>query len=293
MEGAKRNSSNCQLLDLPWEDILLPHVLCHIPLRQLMILQRVSKLFSDLIQLYLANCRCFDTSQVGSSLPKNAFCKMLKDNQVLQSLALQTCSDWLTDKELLPVIGQNHHLLRIDMNGCTKLTRQALVAVSISCSNLQYVSLRHCEWVDSLSLRSMADHCSNLESIDLTACRQLKDEAVIYLAKKCRKIKSLSLAVNANISDVSVEDVAKCCPNLEHLDLTGCLRVRNQSIRTVAEYCAKLSSLKVNHCHNVTESSLGVLRKRGVEIDVELPLQRALVLLQDVVGFAPFINLQI
>lgn len=63
--------------------------------------------------------------------------------------------------------------------------------------------------------------------------------------------------------------------------------------RTVAEYCPKLQSLKVNHCHNVCESSLGVLRRRNVEIDVEPPLQRALVLLQNVVGFAPFINLQI
>ncbi|ROI83763.1 F-box/LRR-repeat protein 15 [Anabarilius grahami] len=71
---------------------------------------------------------------------------------------------------------------------------------------------------------------------------------------------------------------------LQHLDV---------SEWTLAEYCPKLQSLKVNHCHNVTESSLGVLRRRNVEIDVEPPLQRALVLLQDVVGFAPFINLQI
>lgn len=63
--------------------------------------------------------------------------------------------------------------------------------------------------------------------------------------------------------------------------------------RTLAEYCPKLQSLRVNHCHNVTESSLDPLRKRNVVIDVEPPLQRALVLLQDVLGFAPFINLQI
>lgn len=63
--------------------------------------------------------------------------------------------------------------------------------------------------------------------------------------------------------------------------------------RVLAEYCPKLRSLKVKHCHNVAESSLSVLRSRGVELDVEPPLQRALVLLQDVVGFAPFINLQI
>lgn len=350
--------NRCHLLDLPWEDVLVPHVLCYLPLQQLVSLQRVSKQFHNLIQVYLANCRTFDLLsvspdysilplwmhtlyissyisedkgvlcsfllclQIGPSVPKAAFCTMLKDNKVLQSLSLQNCSDWVTDKELLPVIGQNMHLQRLDMAGCAWLTRHSLVAVSLSCLHLQHLGLAHCEWVDSLSLRSLADHCGGLQSIDLTACRHLKDDAICYLARKCLSLRSLSLAVNANITDESVEEVAKNCRGLEQLDLTGCLRVRNHSIRysksrflhfvpglcmnsafmwpsaccahrTLAEYCPKLQSLKVNHCHNVTESSLDPLRKRNVVIDVEPPLQRALVLLQDVLGFAPFINLQI
>jgi len=64
-------------------------------------------------------------------------------------------------------------------------------------------------------------------------------------------------------------------------------------VRVLAEYCPKLRSLKVKHCHNVAESSLSVLRNRGVELDVEPLPQTALVLLQDMAGFAPFINLQI
>nr|XP_020461025.1 F-box/LRR-repeat protein 15 isoform X1 [Monopterus albus] len=291
-EGAKMRTS-CHLLDLPWEDVLVPHILCHLPLQHLVRLQRVSKQFHSLIQVYMANCRVFDLSLIGPSIPKEAFCSMLKDNKVLQSLSLKSCSDWLTDKELLPVIGQNQHLQRVDMSGCVWLTRHSLVAVSLSCMHLQHLGLAHCEWVDSLSLRSLADHCGGLQSVDLTACRQLKDDAICYLAKKCLNLQCLSLAVNANVTDESVEEVAKNCRGLEQLDLTGCLRVRNQSIRTLAEYCPKLQSLKVNHCHNVTESSLDPLRKRNVVIDVEPPLQRALVLLQDVLGFAPFINLQI
>ncbi|XP_065264616.1 F-box/LRR-repeat protein 15 [Emys orbicularis] len=291
--GETRPCPRGHLLDLPWEDILVPHILCHLPLRQLLSLQRVSKSFQTLIQLYLANMRCFDSSQVGPHLPKAAFCNLLKDNEVLQQLALQNCSDWLTDKELLPVIGQNHHLQEIQLSSCLQLSRHALVAISLSCPHVRGLSLAHCEWVDSLSLRSLADHCKGLESLDLTACRQLKDEAICYLAQKCSRLKSLSLAVNANVGDTAVEEIAKCCPELEHLDLTGCLRVKNESIRVLAEYCTKLRSLKVKHCHKVAESSLSVLRGRGVELDVELPLQRALVLLQDGVGFAPFINLQI
>uniref|UniRef100_A0A672MR78 F-box/LRR-repeat protein 15 n=1 Tax=Sinocyclocheilus grahami TaxID=75366 RepID=A0A672MR78_SINGR len=283
----------CQLLDLPWEDVLVTHVFCYLPLRHLVSLQCVSKSFRSLIQVYLANCRKFDPAQTGPHIPKEAFCSMLRHNQVLHHLCVSNCSDWITDKELLPVIGQNQHLLRVDMHGCVHLSRHALVAVSLSCPRLQHLSLEHCEWVDSLALRSLADHCSDLRSLDVTACRQLKDEAVCYLAGKCPALRSLSVAVNANITDTAVEEVAKKCRELERLDLTGCLRVRNEAIRTLAEYCPKLQSLKVNHCHNVTESSLGALRRRNVDIDVEPPLQRALVLLQDVVGFAPFINLQI
>ncbi|XP_062382174.1 F-box/LRR-repeat protein 15 [Sardina pilchardus] len=294
MDPETGNTFKYQLLDLPWEDVLVTHVLCYLPLRHLATLQRVSKQFRSLIQVYLANCRNFDLSQVGPHISKEAFCSMLSDNKVLQNLSVQNCSAWITDKELLPVIGQNPHLQRVDMRGCSSLSRHSLVAVSLSCLRLQHLSLAHCEWVDSLSLRSLADHCGGgLRSVDLTACRQLKDEAICYLARRCPALRSLSVAVNANVTDEAVDEVAKSCRELEELDLTGCLRVRNEAIRTVAEYCPKLRSLKVNHCHNVTESSLGLLRKRDVEIDVEPPLQRALVLLQDVVGFAPFINLQI
>ncbi|XP_066521649.1 F-box/LRR-repeat protein 15 [Hoplias malabaricus] len=289
----RAKGSKYQLLDLPWEDVLVTHVLCYLPLRHLVCLQRVSKNFRCLVQVYLANCRTFDPAETGPCIPKEAFCFMLRDNKVLHSLSVHSCCDWITDKELLPVIGQNQLLLRVDLRSCVRLSRSALVAVSLSCPRLQHLCLAHCEWVDGLALRSLADHCSDLRSLDLTACRQLRDEAVCYAVRKLSALRSLSVAVNANITDVAVEEVAKCCRELEQLDLTGCLRVHNEAIRTVAEYCPKLQSLKVNHCHNVSESSLGVLRRRNVEIDVEPPLQRALVLLQDVVGFAPFINLQI
>ncbi|XP_039403396.1 F-box/LRR-repeat protein 15 isoform X2 [Mauremys reevesii] len=235
LPGETRSCPRGHLLDLPWEDILVPHILCHLSLRQLLSLQRVSKAFQTLIQLYLADMRCFDSSQVGPHLPKAAFCNLLKDNEVLQHLALQNCSDWLTDKELLPVIGQNHHLQEIQLSSCLQLSRHALVAISLSCPNVRSLCLAHCEWVDSLSLRSLADHCKGLESLDLTACRQLKDEAICYLVQKCSRLKSLSLAVNANVGDTAVEEIAKCCRELEHLDLTGCLRVKNESIRSTTK----------------------------------------------------------
>ncbi|KFO32317.1 F-box/LRR-repeat protein 15 [Fukomys damarensis] len=116
----------------------------------------------------------------------------------------------------------------------------------------------------------------------------------MYLARRRGSgLRSLSLAVNANVGDTAVQELARNCPRLEHLDLTGCLRVGSDGIRTLAEYCPALRSLRVRHCHHVAEPSLSRLRKRGVDIDVEPPPHQALVLLQDMAGFAPFVNLQV
>lgn len=57
-----------RLLDLPWEDVLLPHVLSRVPLRQLLWLQRVSRAFRALVQLHLARLRRFDAAQVSLGL---------------------------------------------------------------------------------------------------------------------------------------------------------------------------------------------------------------------------------
>nr|KAF6456008.1 F-box and leucine rich repeat protein 15 [Rousettus aegyptiacus] len=183
--GGEQEPGAVRLLDLPWEDVLLPHILSRVPLCQLLQLQRVSRAFRALVQLHLAGLRRFDAAQ-------------------------------------------------------------------------------------------------------------LKDEAIVYLAqRRGAGLRSLSLAVNANVGDAAVQELARNCPELEHLDLTGCLRVGSDGVRTLAEYCPALRSLRVRHCHHVAEPSLSRLRKRGVDIDVEPPLHQALVLLQDMAGFAPFVNLQV
>lgn len=45
--GGEQEPGAVRLLDLPWEDVLLPHVLNWVPLRQLLRLQRVSNKFQD------------------------------------------------------------------------------------------------------------------------------------------------------------------------------------------------------------------------------------------------------
>uniref|UniRef100_A0A9L0SIC1 F-box/LRR-repeat protein 15 n=1 Tax=Equus caballus TaxID=9796 RepID=A0A9L0SIC1_HORSE len=232
--------------------------------------------------------------QVGPQIPRAALAWLLRDAEGLQELALAPCHEWLSDEDLVPVLARNPQLRSVALAGCGQLSRRALGALAEGCPRLQRLSLAHCDWVDGLALRGLADRCPALEELDLTACRQLKDEAIVYLAqRRGAGLRSLSLAVNANVGDTAVQELARNCPELEHLDLTGCLRVGSDGVRTLAEYCPALRSLRVRHCHHVAEPSLSRLRKRGVDIDVEPPLHQALVLLQDMAGFAPFVNLQV
>uniref|UniRef100_G1DG40 F-box/LRR-repeat protein 15 n=1 Tax=Capra hircus TaxID=9925 RepID=G1DG40_CAPHI len=292
--GGEQEPGAVRLLDLPWEDVLLPHVRSGVPLRRLLWLQRVSRAFRALVQLHLARLRRFDAAQVGPQMPGAAWAWLRRDAEGLQELALAPCHEWLSDEDLVPVLARNPQLRSVALAACGQRTRRALGALAEGCPRFQRLSLAHFDWVDGLALRGLADPCPALEELALTACRQLKDEAIVYLAqRRGASLRSLSLAVNANVGDTAVQELARNCPELQHLDLTGCLRVGSDGIRTLAEYCPALRSLGVRHCHHVAEPSLSRLRKRGVDIDVEPPLHQALVLLQDVVGFAPFVNLQV
>ncbi|XP_061667135.1 F-box/LRR-repeat protein 15 isoform X2 [Syngnathoides biaculeatus] len=267
-------------LALPWDDILVPHILSYLPLTQLVILQRVSKQFRSLIRVFFARCRSFELEAVGS---------LLKDSRDLRKLSLVNCSSWLTDEELLPVINRNRRLMSADLSGCVGLTSRSLVAVSLNCVHLQRLAVARCHFVDGPLLRVLADRCGALRWLDLSGCCQLNDDGICYLAKKCAGLSFLSLATNEKITDESVEEVAKNCRSLQHLNLRCCLRVRDRAIRTVAEYCPTLKSLKVKHCPDVTESSLEPLRKRNVLVDVPSPPGRERLV---AAHYGPYVNLQ-
>ncbi|KAM9772857.1 F-box/LRR-repeat protein 15 isoform X3 [Syngnathus typhle] len=286
MEDEVENTTRCRLLTLPWEDVLVAHILSYLPLRQLVALQRVSKEFHTLIRLFFAKSTSLEL--VGPCVPKEAFCSLVKDNSGLLKLSLESCSSWLTDEELLPVISRNRRLLTVGLSDCVGLTRHSLGALSLTCLHLRHLAVARCEFVDGPSLRSLADHFGELRSLDLSGCSRLKDDSICYLAKKCVRLAFLSLAVNESITGEAVEEVAKNCRGLEHLDLSCCLRVRDHAIRTVAEYCPKLQSLKVKHCRHVTESSLELLRKRNVLVDIPPPSGS----LSLVVHSGPYVNIQ-
>ncbi|CAN0439372.1 unnamed protein product [Lampetra planeri] len=284
------------LLELPWEDVLIPHVLSRLPLAQLLQLQCVCRRFRELVRLHLSAAHSLDLSQVASTFPRTCFSELFQHSSALRELVLTGCSSWLTDAELVPLVRRNLRLRRAELARCSHLSPAGLHALTSSCPGLRRVGLRGCKWLEPLCLLGLAERCPQLESCDVSECLGVTDECLARLAAGCPGLVSLGVALDCSLTDRGVEAVAKGCPRLQHLDISGCFRVTNAAVRTVAEYCPALRSLSVSGCQNVTEPGLARLRGRGVAIDIESPPQHAVILLGDLLAagyLLPYINLQI
>ncbi|KAI4892462.1 hypothetical protein NFI96_012571, partial [Prochilodus magdalenae] len=151
-----------QLLDLPWEDVLVTNVLCYLPLRQLVSLQRVSKNFCSLVQVYLANCRTFDPAQTGPRIPKEAFCSMLR----VDSLALRSLADHCGD------------LRSLDLTACRQLRDEAVSYAVAKWPSLRSLSVAVNANITDLAVEEVAKRCRELEQLDLTGCLRVRNEAI-------------------------------------------------------------------------------------------------------------------
>ncbi|XP_038061628.1 F-box/LRR-repeat protein 15-like [Patiria miniata] len=268
-------SCSINLIDLPWEDVLISRILPHLSIIDIFRLRSMSKDFCDLIQTYFQHQKVLDWSSVASRASVDAFKIATSDAENLQKLVVTSCKSWMTDATLVPLIQRNPRLRNIDLSKCPNLSINMIAGM---CPELRTVLLRECCWVSSSMIECLTMKCKNLERIDLTGCWELTDDTIYMLASLQPKLRWLSLARIYGITQVSVEQLAMNCYQLEYLDLEGCWRVTDAAIHTLAQKCPSLKTLKVRDCRNITERSLTRLRCQGVTIDILgdnfMPLRR-------------------
>ncbi|XP_030309009.1 F-box/LRR-repeat protein 15 [Calypte anna] len=228
------------LLDLPWEDILVPHILCHLPLQQLLSLQRVSRAFQALIQLYLANMRCFDSTQasfglpvqIGGLHPSGCFVNLLEGQRSAAAAVPPELLRVADDRELLPVIGQNQHLQRGPAEGLrpAEPPRAGGPVPQLPRPQAPLPGPLRVGWT-AWPCAAWPTHCPGLQALDLTACRQLKDEAICYLCTSVEASSPCPWLSTPTWATPPWRRSPGAAPSWSNLDLTGCLRVKNDSIR--------------------------------------------------------------
>ncbi|CAL1528661.1 unnamed protein product [Lymnaea stagnalis] len=259
------------LLDLPWEQVLSNYLLPYLSIRDLFRLRAVSSGCRDLIQTHFGLQFHVNTSSLGDHFTAQAFQIMTKNCTSLKSVSVRGAKSWLNSETLMPVIGSNPRLEKIDLTGCSALSGATVYYIGVNCNNIRHLSLKDCVWLNGDNFLSFMNKKRCLEFLDISGCWNLDDELVIQLVQFTPSIKCLFLANLYGLTDRAVGAVAHCCPNLVHLSLRGCWRVTDCSVKLISHYCLKLNALQVKECRDVTEESLGYLRSRKVRIDKPPP----------------------
>ncbi|XP_002741467.1 uncharacterized protein LOC100372595 [Saccoglossus kowalevskii] len=222
---------NRNLLDLPWDDILVGRIIPFLSLSEIFQLQLVSKLSLQLIRHYFSKCSILDFSEVAHKVKEAMFHRAVENSVCLRVLILKNCKDFLKDENFIPVVEQNPQLQKIDLTGCLSLTSQSIQAIANSCPALHYISVHGCHWVQAPALAVLAMNCECLQYVDLTSCWELDDETILVLIISHPGLKYLSLAKIYGITNVVIDMLARTCSAFEHLNIQGCWRITNSVIR--------------------------------------------------------------
>lgn len=135
-------------------------------------------------------------------LSPNDILKLLKNN--LHNLDTLILADCILSTDILDCIGQaNHHKLKIlnlsntMIKPCTAIDTcnhlEAMITWPFLSSQLIYLDLSYCSWVNSQTVENIAHGLPRLESIILQWCNKVKPKSFKILIKNLKHLKSIDL----------------------------------------------------------------------------------------------------
>uniref|UniRef100_A0A336LTK7 CSON000981 protein n=1 Tax=Culicoides sonorensis TaxID=179676 RepID=A0A336LTK7_CULSO len=160
-------------------------------------------------------------------------------------------------ESMCQILVSNPHLKHLNLGLSSLLINMDEVAVQISISNKQIISLDFwkSQSLTNLGLRALAE-CHNLEEVDFGWC--LRDdipptESLLAFFKGCPKLKKLFLSAVRALSDRDLENIATFCPNLQQLDLMGIFGISTDSVEDLLSKCSNLKLLDLSFCNQIDQ----------------------------------------
>ncbi|KAM5303792.1 F-box and leucine-rich repeat protein 13 [Glossophaga mutica] len=144
----------------------------------------------------------------------------------------------------------------LNLTNCIQLGDASIVKLPECCPNLNYLSLRNCEYVTDIGIESIINIFS-LVSVDLSGT-SISNEGLMILSRH-KKLKELSLSECNKITDIGIQAFCKGSLILEHLDVSYCPQLSDEFIIAVAIYCINITSLNIAGCPKITDSAMEVL----------------------------------
>ena len=97
--------------------------------------------------------------------------------------------------------------------------------------------------------------CKNLESLTLWNCAQVSDKGLAFVARFCQQLNKLDISNVPKISDSGLIDISKACKKLSEVRVKMCPLVGDGAVRVFAEYSTELKTLAIKNCPLVGTSA--------------------------------------
>ncbi|XP_048952596.1 dynein regulatory complex subunit 6 isoform X9 [Canis lupus dingo] len=147
----------------------------------------------------------------------------------------------------------------LNLSNCIHLSDASIVKLSERCSNLNYLSLRNCEYLTDLGIEHIV-YIFSLVSVDLSGTN-ISNEGLMSLSRH-KKLKELSLSecykitdVGIQITDSAMEMLSAKCHYLHILDISGCVLLTDQMLEDLQMGCKQLRILKMQYCRLISKEA--------------------------------------
>ncbi|AES73923.2 F-box/LRR protein [Medicago truncatula] len=174
-----------------------------------------------------------------------------REGLLLKRLVLQICTGY-SYAGIICLVSNCQRLKHLDLQDAGFLNDIHVVNLSLFLSNLVSINLSGCPKLTKSALLTLARYCPSLGEIKMenigTDCVENSDSLVDFGVYP--QLKSLYLGENTWLSDESIIMFASIFPNLQLLDFNSCNRI-SKGVCEVLRRCSKIRHLNLSECSRV------------------------------------------
>lgn len=165
----------------------------------------------------------------------------------LEIVELEGCS-WLTDDTLIALVDKHSHLTELMLSSSPLITNAAIVHVASRCEKLIELQFEDCVQIGDEAMTALGLH-EKLYFINCGECPLISEAALLsFIAHKKDNIEKLFTHSNHCVTDRVMQHLASYSPELTELSVLGCVNISDVGYEVMVRTCQELDTLLVGDC---------------------------------------------
>ncbi|KAG9509781.1 F-box/LRR-repeat protein 2, partial [Fragariocoptes setiger] len=138
----------------------------------------------------------------------------------------------------------------------TAVNNESLQYLASKCKQLRTINLNACSSITDEAVIALSENCDDIVNCCLSKCTNIADQSLIALSQHCPKLKTLGLIGCNLLTDAGFQALTRGCKYLENLDLEGCVQITDQTLYYLTLNCLKLKRLVLSYCEFITDEGI-------------------------------------